>query len=106
MKFSAGKYLLYVFCKYIIIMYFIIIYVLYMRKFLRHLLGFLSGFRSRGVKMRYNGFLGGQVLSSWKESIWIPRASINTCMFHCAKHNQHANARGVWGHAPQKNFEK
>ena len=53
--------------------------------------------------MRYNGFLGGKVLSSWKQSIWIPKAPINT--FHCAKH---ANAKGVWpwGHAHQKNFEK
>ena len=28
---------------------------------------------------------------------------------YCAKHNQHAkhaNARGVWGHAPQEIFEK
>ena len=25
---------------------------------------------------------------------------------YCAKHNQHATARGVWGHAPQKIFEK
>ena len=24
----------------------------------------------------------------------------------CAKHTQHANARGVWGHAPQEIFEK
>ena len=37
----------------------------------------------KGVKMRYNRFLGGRgVLSSWKQSIWIPRPSIN--MFHCA----------------------
>ena len=43
---------------------------------------------------------GGEVLSSWKQSIWIPRASINT--FHCAKHNQHANARGSGGRSPRK----
>jgi len=27
---------------------------------------------------------------------------------YCAKHNQyvkHVNARGIWGHAPQGNFE-
>ena len=24
---------------------------------------------------------------------------------YCAKHNQHAKARGVWGHAPQEIFE-
>ena len=24
------------------------------------------------------------------------------CKSYCAKHNQHANARGVWGHAPQE----
>ena len=24
----------------------------------------------------------------------------------CTKHTQHANARGVWGHAPQEIFEK
>ena len=53
--------------------------------------------------MRYNGILGGQVLSYWKQSIW---ASKDT--FHCAKHNQHAlhaNARGSGGIPPQKNFE-
>ena len=44
--------------------------------------------------------LGGEVLSSWKQSIWIPRASINT--FHCVKHNQHANARGSGGRSPRK----
>ena len=51
--------------------------------------GFLSGFWSRGVKMRYNGFLGGEILSPWNQNIWIPRASIKR--FHCA----HANTRGV-----------
>ena len=24
----------------------------------------------------------------------------------CAKHNQHAKARGVWGHTPQENFKE
>ena len=51
--------------------------------------------------MRYNGFLGGEVLSSRKQRIWIPRASI--CTFNCAKHNQHANARESGGMPPQKN---
>ena len=27
-------------------------------------------------------------------------------MLHCAKHNQHANARGVWGHAPPRKILK
>ena len=50
--------------------------------------------------MGYNGLLGG-VLSSWKQSIWIPRASKN--MLQCAKYNQ--NTRGS-GDAPQEIFEK
>ena len=52
--------------------------------------------------MRYIGLLGGQVLSSWKQSIW---ASKDT--FHCAKHNQHAlhaNARGSGGMPPLEKF--
>ena len=24
---------------------------------------------------------------------------------YCVKHNQHANTRGIWGRAPQDNFE-
>ena len=47
--------------------------------------------------MRCNGSLGGGgVLSSWKQSL---RVSKNT--LHCAK--QHANARGVCGHAKYVN---
>ena len=47
---------------------------------------------------------GGEVLSSWKQSKWIPRASIN--MFHCMKRNQHTwhgNTRGSGG-TPPENF--
>ena len=50
--------------------------------------------------MRYDGLLGGKVLSFWKQGIWVTRASKIT--LHCAKHNQHANASGIWGMPPRK----
>ena len=43
--------------------------------------------------MRYNGYLGGEVLSDCKQSIW----DLGYALFHCVKQ--------VWGHAPQENFK-
>ena len=62
----------------------------------------------RRRKMLYTG--GAKHILSYQHS--QPKCDVRIAFspnqLCCAKHNQHAkhaNARGVWGHVPQENFE-
>ena len=57
--------------------------------------------------MRRNVLLVGAKLYCIPESKAYDKLGETGIMLHCAKHNQHAyhaNARGVWGHAPPGKF--
>ena len=56
-----------------------------------------SGFWPRGIEMRGNRILGGEVVR------YDPLGS-KGCYY--VKHNQHANAGGPGGMPPHENFEK